>query len=63
MLCFSGLPVGNVPLGEDQSHHALVERATSLPVPQQMNTGFGATHHFTSQMRPDAFPDTGKKKD
>ncbi|XP_045029942.1 baculoviral IAP repeat-containing protein 7-like isoform X1 [Daphnia magna] len=53
-----GLPVGNVPLGEDQSHHALVERATSLPVPQQMNTGFGATHHFTSQMRPDAFPDT-----
>nr|SVE88493.1 EOG090X01XB [Daphnia sinensis] len=23
-----------------------------------MNTGFGATHHFTSQMRPDAFPDT-----
>lgn len=47
---------------KDQSHHALVEQATSLPVPQQMNTGFGATHHFTSQMRPDAFPDTGKKK-
>lgn len=43
---------------KDQSHHALVEQATSLPVPQQMNTGFGATHHFTSQMRPDAFPDT-----
>lgn len=63
MLSLSGLPVGNIPLGEDLPYHPLVERTASLPVPQQLNTGFGpgATRHFTSQMRPDAFPDTGRK--
>ncbi|XP_046450026.1 baculoviral IAP repeat-containing protein 7-B-like isoform X2 [Daphnia pulex] len=54
-----GLPVGNIPLGENPSTvHLNVERTASLPVPQQLNIGFGATRQFTSQFRPNASPDT-----
>jgi hypothetical protein len=61
MVCWLGLPVGNIPLGEDPSAavHPFVERSASLPVPQQLNVGFGATRQFTSQVRPNASPDTG----
>lgn len=60
MVCWLGLPVGNIPLGENPSTvHLNVERTASLPVPQQLNIGFGATRQFTSQFRPNASPDTG----
>lgn len=53
----SGLPVGNVPLGEDPSVHPVLERTASLPVHQ--TTGSGGSRQFTSQFRPNASPDTG----
>ena len=60
MVCWLGLPVGNIPLGEDPSSvHPNVERTASLPVPQQLNIGLGATRQFTSQFIPNASPDTG----
>ncbi len=61
MVCWLGLPVGNIPLGENPSTvHPNVERTASLPVPQQLSSiGFGATRQFTSQFRPNAAPDTG----
>ena len=55
----TGLPVGNISLGEDPSVHPVLERTASLPVHQATSTGFGGIRQFASQMRPNASPDTG----
>lgn len=55
---FAGLPVGNIPLGEDPSLHQVLERTASLP-PHQTVNGFGVSRQFSSQLRPNASPDTG----
>lgn len=54
-----GLPVGNIPLGEDPPARSTVERSVSLPVNQQHLGGYGDVRNFTPQLRPNASPDTG----
>ena len=57
--CITGLPVGNITVGEDPSVHAVLERTASLPVHYANSTEFGGVRQFTSQMRLNAYPDTG----
>lgn len=60
-----GLPVGNVPLGQEPATRNGLERTVSLPVSSTESSkvpvgGFEVGPHFAPQMRPQASPDTGK---
>ena len=53
-----GLPVGNVPVGEELADHSALGRTASLPNNTGEN-GMEITQRFPSQARPNASPDTG----